>query len=53
VLFALVVHSVGVSKCGHYTPHAQEHLLDSKATNKAFFILRRERSGNGYVALLL
>ena len=41
VLFALVVHSVRVSKYGHYTAHAHESLLDSGATNKAFFILRR------------
>jgi len=34
--FALVVHSVGVSKYGHYTAHAQESLLNAAATNKAF-----------------
>ena len=52
VLFALVVHSVGVSEHGHYTAQAQESLLDSGATNKAFFILGRWRSGNEYVAML-
>ena len=41
VLFALVDHSVGASKYGHYTAQAQESLLDSGATNKAFFILGR------------
>ena len=41
VLFALVVHSVGVSKYGHYTAQAQERLLHSGATNKAVFILQR------------
>ena len=41
VLHALVGHSVGVSKCGHYTAHAHESLLDSRAANKEFFILRR------------
>ena len=38
VLFALVVHSVGVSKCGHYKAQAQESPLNSGATYKAFFI---------------
>ena len=41
VLFALVVHSVGVSECGHYTTQAQESPLHSGATNNAFFILGR------------
>ena len=41
VLFALVVHSVGVSEYGHYTAQAQENPLGSGATNKAFFILGR------------
>ena len=41
VLFALVVHSVGVSKSGHYTAQAQESPLDSGAINKEFFILGR------------
>ena len=40
-LFACVVHSVGVSKYGHHTAQAQESLLDSGATNMAFFILGR------------
>ena len=35
-LFALIVHSVGVSEYGHYT--AQESLLNSGATTKAVFI---------------
>ena len=39
VLFALVVHSMGVSEYGHYTAQAKESLLDSGPTNKAFFIL--------------
>ena len=41
VLFALVVHSVGVSEYGHYTAQAQESVFNSGATNKAFFILGR------------
>ena len=41
VLFALVVHSVGVSEYGNYTAQAQESLLNSGATNKAVFILGR------------
>ena len=38
VLFALVVHSVGVREYGHDTAEAQERLLDSEATNKVFFL---------------
>ena len=34
VLFALVVHSVGVSKYGHHTTQAQESPLDSGATRR-------------------
>ena len=41
VLFALVVHSVGVSEYGHYTAQGQESPLDSGATNEAFFSLGR------------
>ena len=41
VLFALVVHSVGVSEYGHYKAQAQESLLNSGATNNAVFILGR------------
>ena len=41
VVFALYVHSVGVSEYGHYTAQAQESLLDSGATSKAFLILGR------------
>ena len=42
VLFALVVHSAGVIKCGHYyTAQAQESPLNSGVTSKAFFILGR------------
>ena len=41
LLFALVVHSVGVSEYRHYTAQAQEGPLDSGATNNAFFILGR------------
>ena len=39
--FALEVHSMGVSKHGHYPAQAQESLSASVATNKAFFILGR------------
>ena len=39
--FALVVHSVGVSEHGHYKAEAQGSLLNSRATNKAVFILGR------------
>ena len=48
MLFALVVHSVGVSEYGHYKAQAQESLLNSGATNKGVFILGRERSSNEY-----
>ena len=41
LLFAFVVHSVGVSEYGHYTAQAQESLLNSGATNKAVFIFGR------------
>ena len=50
VLFDLVVHSVGLSEYGHYTAQAEESVLKSGATNKAFFILGR--SGNEYVAMV-
>ena len=52
MLFALVVHSVGVSEYGHYTAQARESPLDSGATNKAFFILGKRRSGKEYVAMV-
>ena len=54
VLFALDVHSVGVSEYGHYTAQAQSQgsLLVSGATNKAFFILGMLWSGNEYVAMV-
>ena len=39
VLFALVVHSVGVSQYGHYKAQAKDSLLYSGPTIKAFFIL--------------
>jgi len=39
--FALVVHSVGVSECGHYTAQPEESVLNSEALNKVFFILGR------------
>ena len=52
VLFGLVVHSVGVSEYGSYTAQGQESPLDSGATNEAFFILERYRSGNEYVAMV-
>ena len=48
MLFALVVHSAGVIKCGHYTAQAQESPLNSGVISKAFFILGRQRSGNEY-----
>ena len=38
VLFALVVHSAGVIKCGHYTAQAQESPLNPGVISKAFFI---------------
>ena len=37
---ALIVHSVGVSKYGHFTAQAQESPLNSGATNEAFFHFR-------------
>ena len=54
VLFALAVHSVGVSEYGHYTAQAQaqESPLDSGAPNKAFLLLGRQRSGNEYVSMV-
>ena len=52
VLFAILVHSVGVSENGHYTTQARESLLDSGATNKAVFILVRYRSGKKSVAMV-
>ena len=52
MLFAIVVHSLGVNEYGHYTAQAQESLLNSGATNKAVFILGRLRSGNEYVAMV-
>ena len=50
VLFACIVHSVGVSKYGHHTAQAQESL--SGATNMAFLILGRLRSANKYIAMV-
>ena len=41
MLFALAVHSVGVSEYGHYKAQAQGNPLESGATNKPFFILGR------------
>ena len=52
VLFALAVHSVGVSEHGHYRAQAQENPLDSGATNKAFLLLGRQRSGNKCVTMV-
>ena len=52
VLFAIVVHSVGVNEYGHYTAQAQGSLLNTGATNKAVSILGRWRSGNEYVAMV-
>ena len=40
-LFEVIVHSVGVSKYGHFTDQAQESPLNSGATNEAFFFLGR------------
>ena len=51
-VFALVVHSVGVSEYKNYTAPAQESLLDSGGTNKTFFMWERKRSGNEYVAMV-
>ena len=45
-------HSVCMSKYGHYKAKAQESVLNSGATNKAFFILGSWRSGNKYVAMV-
>ena len=39
VLFALVVHSVGVSEYGHYTAQAEGSVLNFGVLNKAFSIL--------------
>ena len=52
VLFDLVVNSAGVSEYGHHTAQAEESVLISGATNKAFIILGRLRSGNEYVAMV-
>ena len=52
MLFARVVHSVGVSKYGYHTSQARESPLDAGATYKAFFILGRWRSANEYIAML-
>ena len=41
VLFAPVVHSVGMMEYGHYIAQAQESVLNSGAKNNAFFILGR------------
>ena len=41
VLFARVVHSVGVSKYGHVATQAQESPFNSGATNRAFFSFGR------------
>ena len=42
VLFALVVHSLGLSKYGRYSTTAHQSLLNSQASsNKAAFILGR------------
>ena len=47
VLAALDVHSsVGVSEYENHTAQAQESLSDSRATNKAFFVLERLMSGH-------
>ena len=52
MLFALVVHSVGVSEYGHYPAQAEESVLNFGVLNKAFFILGRKRSGNEYVTMV-
>ena len=52
MLFALAVHSVGVSEYGNYTAQAQESPLDSGATDEAFLLLGRQRSGNEYVTMV-
>ena len=41
LLFALVVHSVGVNEYEHCKAEAQESLLNSGATNKAVLVLGR------------
>ena len=40
-LFALVVHSVGVSEYEHYTAQAEESVLYSEALDEALFNLGR------------
>ena len=52
LLLLFIVLLVGVSKYEHYTAQAQESPLDYEATNKAFFVLGRQRSGNEYVAMV-
>ena len=42
LLFALAIHSVGLSEYEHYTTQAKERPLDSRATNKPFFHFRKE-----------
>ena len=51
-LFALVVHSVGVSQYGHYKAEAKDSLLYSGPTIKAFFTLGKQRTGSKYVAMI-
>ena len=41
VLFDIAAHSVGVREYGHYTQQAEKSVLNSGATNIAFFILGR------------
>ena len=52
MVLALLVYAVGVSEYGHYTAQTHESMLDSAETNKGFFLLRRQRSGNEYVAMV-
>ena len=52
MLFALDVHSVGVSEYRHYRTQTPEGLSNSGVTNMAVFILGRYTSGNEYVAMV-
>ena len=53
MLLSLVVYAVGVSESYMgITQHKHKKLLDSEETNKAFFLLRRYRSGDEYVAMV-
>ena len=52
VLFASDVQWVGAGEYGNDTAQAQESLSDSGATNEAFLILGKSRSGNEYASMV-